>query len=137
MKKLVAGILAILYLTTSMGATIHFHYCMGKLVSWGLVDHESKYCMTCGMARKNSSSPGISKKDCCKDEHKLIRSDKDQMVASTDEPVFKGCPAALVAGSMLFPDIFLSSFAVVHPRTNAPPQWGQVPLFLRYGNFRI
>jgi hypothetical protein len=36
MKKFITAILAVLYLGTSSGATIHMHYCMGKLAEWGL-----------------------------------------------------------------------------------------------------
>ena len=49
MKKVLAIILAFVYLTSSMGATVHLHYCMGKLASWSLIDHESKNCAECGM----------------------------------------------------------------------------------------
>jgi hypothetical protein len=41
MKKALATILAVIYLSTSIGATVHFHYCMGKLASWGLTDQHS------------------------------------------------------------------------------------------------
>ncbi len=56
MKKVLTTILAFVYLSTSMGATIHLHYCMGKLASWGLIDHESKNCTKCGMVKKTSGS---------------------------------------------------------------------------------
>src|SRR5450755_4151392 len=80
MKKVLATILVFIYLSTSMGATIHLHYCMGKLASWGLIDHESKNCAACGMVKKTSTSSQCmsAKMDCCKDEHKQIKTDKDQ-----------------------------------------------------------
>ena len=79
MKKLLATILAFVYLCTSMGATIHLHYCMGKLASWGLIDHESKTCAQCGMIKKIPASQNMTAKmDCCRDEHKQIKTDNDQ-----------------------------------------------------------
>ena len=79
MKKVLATILAFVYLSTSMGATIHLHYCMGKLASWGLIDHDSKNCTKCGMVKKTPGSHFMAAKmDCCRDEHKQIKTDKDQ-----------------------------------------------------------
>ena len=62
MKKFLTSILAFLYLSTSMGATIHLHYCMGKLASWGLIDHERKNCAQCGMIKKTSASQNVAAK---------------------------------------------------------------------------
>ncbi len=53
MKKVLTTILAFVYLSTSMGATIHLHYCMGKLASWSLIDHESKNCNSVEWSNKN------------------------------------------------------------------------------------
>ena len=47
MKKFITAILAVLYLGTSSGATIHMHYCMGKLADWGLGHKNSKTCGQC------------------------------------------------------------------------------------------
>src|SRR6266516_5502726 len=74
MKKFLVFILSLVYLTGSTGATVHMHYCMGKLIGWSL-QHDSKkkdQCRKCGM--KNSTN----KKGCCKDEQKHIQIEKDQ-----------------------------------------------------------
>jgi hypothetical protein len=52
MKKLFVAILAILYLSTSTGATLHVHYCMGRLAGWGLGHNNSKTCGKCGMEKR-------------------------------------------------------------------------------------
>lgn len=137
MKKVFASILAILYLSTSMGATVHLHYCMGRLVAWGLVDHESKDCVSCGMA-KSDAMPGCSatKKNCCHDEHKHLQSDRAQKPAQTwvewnlapglvPQP-FPGWSAPLVIAP-----------AIAQPVANGPPSEERVPIFLRNCNFRI
>ncbi|MBK6990321.1 MAG: hypothetical protein IPH34_00115 [Chitinophagaceae bacterium] len=36
MKKFITAILAVLYISTSTGAMVHMHYCMGQLADWGL-----------------------------------------------------------------------------------------------------
>ena len=79
MKKFLAAILAILYLSTTIGATIHMHYCMGRLVDWGLTHSNSSTCARCGMEKKSGSFNG-----CCKDECKQLRVDKDQKINESD-----------------------------------------------------
>jgi hypothetical protein len=76
MKKFFVAILAILYLSTSIGTTIHLHYCMGKLVEWGLWDKNGSICSNCGMERE----PGSNNK-CCKDESKRIKIDNEQKLS--------------------------------------------------------
>ena len=55
MKKFITAILAVLYLGTSSGATIHMHYCMGKLADWGLGHQNSKTCGNCGMEKPDKT----------------------------------------------------------------------------------
>jgi hypothetical protein len=129
--------LAFLYIGMSTGATLHFHYCMGKLVSWGLVDREGEHCAICGMLKSTGHGQGIAKKNCCKDEHKLIQSTKDQKVTSSDDLFLKHAPALPAAMDGSLPIVALSCTAVTNPCANAPPGWGQVPLFLLNRNFRV
>ncbi|MHA4807891.1 HYC_CC_PP family protein [Flavitalea flava] len=137
MKKFITAILAILYLGTSIGAPLHLHYCMGKLVSWGLIDHEAKNCGNCGMLRKMNAKQCATKMNCCKDDHKLIKSDKDQKVSSSAYELLKIHPDALVLNYGSLADTAVNSFSTEHPNANAPPQRGKVPLFLLNRNFRI
>ena len=81
MKKVLASILAAAHFTfsTSMGATVHLHYCMGKLFSWSLTDKDSKNCGHCGMPKSNMGGHCTSFKDgCCKDKQAHVQLDKDQ-----------------------------------------------------------
>ena len=79
MKKIIVAILALLYITTSTGAAIHMHYCMGQLADWGIGRSDSKTCGNCGMDKSNEKDNG-----CCKDEHKQIKLKTDhQKVEST------------------------------------------------------
>jgi hypothetical protein len=136
-KKFITAILAIIYIGTATGVSVHLHYCMGKLVSWGLVDHESKHCMVCGMLKSAGHGQGIAKKDCCKDEHKLIQTVKDQKATSSNDLVVK-CPlVSLVAEGGPLPDISAISLAVANPLANAPPGSRQVRLFLLTRSFRV
>ncbi len=73
MKKLIVAILAFLYISTSIGATVSFHYCMGKFVGWQMGIDNSKECDKCGMEEKEAKDVG-----CCNEDYKLIKTDSDQ-----------------------------------------------------------
>jgi hypothetical protein len=137
MKRIVAGILALLYLSTSLGATVHLHYCMGKLLSWGLVNHESKDCGFCGMPKKADSNHCVSaKQGCCKDEQKQLKSGGDQKIFSS-ELQFKAFPQGYFISRPIHPDFLISSFVLTYPSTHAPPLSGEVAIFLLKRSFRI
>lgn len=61
MKKLVAFIVAIIYLTVSTGFIVNVHYCMGKVSSIKL-EKPAKQCC-CKKKHKN----------CCKTEQKIVK----------------------------------------------------------------
>ena len=138
MKKILTTILAFVYLSGSMGATIHLHYCMGKLASWGLIDHESTRCARCGMVKKNPSSQRItSQTDCCRDEHKRIQTDKEQKLSP--EEIFKyihDLPAFVFRHPYIeYTSAFAFSKAYSH--TRAPSLQSRPALFVQYCNFLI
>src|SRR5580692_5482101 len=74
MKKLFSFILGILYISSSCEASVYLHYCMGKRVSFSFSPEKSGTCHRCGMKK---SAKGMG---CCKDEEKIIKSDKSQKV---------------------------------------------------------
>jgi len=138
MKKVLATILAFVYLSTSMGATIHLHYCMGKLASWGLIDHESKNCPQCGMAKKTSASGCMAAKmDCCRDEHKQIKTDKDQKLFPSEFFKYSNLTQAITLHELAISDIKTFSPTIAYPNSNAPPILGNLPLFVLFRNFRL
>jgi hypothetical protein len=71
-KKGVAIFLLCVYGITSVGSTIHFHYCMNELVGWtiGYNTNENKTCDRCGMDEKDGG--------CCKDEYAVFKINIDQ-----------------------------------------------------------
>ena len=138
MKKFLLTILAFVYLTTSMGATVHLHYCMGKLFSWSLVDKDSKNCGECGMPKDGTSGRCMSfKGGCCKDSNAHFQLDKDQ---KTTEAAYTFCAlsfAALPMATTILHDNQVASYITGYPTTNAPPEPDKVPAFIRNCNFRI
>ena len=137
MKKVLATILALVYLSSSMGATIHLHYCMGKLASWGLIDHSSKICAQCGMVKKTSSSQGLSAQmRCCKDDHKQIKTEKDQTLSPSGFFKYNDLSQAVTSIEPATQNGKAISINFRHPNTHAPPL-DKLPLFVLYSNFRI
>jgi hypothetical protein len=138
MKKVLATILAFVYLSSSMGATIHLHYCMGKLASWGLINHENKNCEGCGMVKNKTASHSIAAKtDCCRDEHKQIKTDKDQKLFPSEFFKYNKLSQAIVLNEPAIQSIKVLSISIAYPNTNAPPLFDKLPRFIVFRNFRI
>jgi hypothetical protein len=138
MKKVLATILAIVYLTTSMGATVHLHYCMGKLFSWSLFEKDSKNCGQCGMPKNSMGGHCMAVKDgCCKDRHTHLQLDKDQKTGETAYVFSDLSFIALPATMATSPDPYEETYIAGYPTTNSPPEPHKVPLFIRNCTFRI
>ena len=130
MKRFLVTILAIFYLAVSSGATVHLHYCMGKLRSWSLSDKEDTNCGSCGMHKAGH-------KGCCHDELKQLKFEKDQKITdpSSQFPTFSplASPVTFDNGAV----IYSSSIVINYPIAHAPPRSGAVPVFVLHCNFRI
>ena len=131
MRKLSVLILAILYISISTGATVHVHYCMGKLAGWGFGQDDSKTCGKCGMPKHEKDN------GCCKDKHKFIKSNTDQKIT---ESAFQSIQLkAFFLPSSLF-DISNIDFHSVTdeiPDAHAPPQTYGVAVYIRNCVFLI
>lgn len=124
MKKLLTIILALLYVSTSTGATFHMHYCMKKLVDVSLWHDEESH--TCGES--------CSKK-CCKDVHRTVKLEKDQEL--TVKTLLAMQAVAQAAG---FPVATLPVYAIAAPAPAAdptPPPLPHVPAHILHCHFRI
>jgi hypothetical protein len=138
MKKIIASILAVLYLSASMGTTVHLHYCMDKLVGWSLLDHNSRDCSSCGMPKLRSGPEEgcmVKMKGCCHDEHKQFKSEKDQ--ASQLFFAFTKLTPVIAGLSYIGQGPLINTISVDQPAINGPPLLCHIPLFLRNCNFRI
>lgn len=108
MKKFLVTILAIIYLATSTGATLHMHYCMGKIYSVDFIKKDD--CSKCGMKANNG---------CCRDEFKVIKI-KDHKVIS-DEISFAPSFAVLNNNYYTVKPVFLTDTALSSTNNNSPP----------------
>ncbi len=130
MKKFIITILAVFYLGVSSGATMHFHYCMGQLIEWGLASKKSKECSNCGMKARTAD-------DCCKHQNKQVKVDSPQKISESvyqiKAPAGNIIPAEYFSASYLYsPDLIEE-----HPNSNSPPGFGKVSTIVLHCNFRI
>ena len=130
MKKFVATILALAYLTASSGAIVNMHYCMGRFLGGDISQRQVSKCHSCGMLKKNQ-------RGCCRDEHKVLQIDRDQKTtdAFTGGNHLSTHPLVLCYGSYA---------PLLHPGTPAPavyslspPGKGSIPVYVLNRQFRI
>ncbi len=135
MKRLLVIMLAVSYLCISIGITVHVHYCMGKMVAVNFGEQKDTHlCPRCGMDKK------VSKKGCCKDEHRIIKSTSDQVIA-------KNLVATIHLSDHTVPlptyNFYFTPIPVSYTnrmeQTHAPPPIiiPECPIYLRIGNFRV
>jgi hypothetical protein len=127
MKKLIVSILAVFYLGSSSGATIHFHYCMGKLVNWGLKDEGNK-CHKCGMEKDGG---------CCKDEYKLLKNGIDQKTVESAIYFFLNVSVVTPQHFYIASESYSSSLIEEHPIIHAPPLKSGVEILIHNCILRI
>ena len=130
MKKFIVSILAVLYLSSSIGATVHLHYCMDKLIGWSLEHQKGNRCSKCGMIKKQKG------KACCKDEYKQLKLQNDQKAEASYQAT-QLSSVAVLTNFFTTPSIQLSSLAEENPLSHAPPGSESIPLYIRNQVFRI
>lgn len=130
MKKFVVLILAFLYLGASIGATVHFHFCMNEFVGWSLSHDKDEKCGKCGMDEKD-------KDGCCKDEHKHFKIKADQQKPNVAEFINLVIIPALAVPAVdftLHPPINITEG---YPTCHAPPDIGKNKLHVLHCLFLI
>ena len=125
MKKFITFIVAILFLSTSSGATIRMHYCMGKLADWGLMYRDSTKCENCGMEESDTKDNG-----CCKDENKFIKNVSEQKVVESVSINFTLTILDLPPFLFSLSDIYDVSSIEEYPLSHAPPRSYKTPVYL-------
>lgn len=126
MRKIIVSILAVFYLCSSTGATVHMHYCMGKLINWSLFKDGDK-CSKCGMKKDGG---------CCKDENKFVKNNFDQKATESINLV----QLLVSPAPVLFIDIaesYASSLLETYPTSHAPPISSGLEIYIRNCVFRI
>lgn len=136
MKKLFTAILAVLYISISTGAAVHIHYCMGKIANWGLgytnTSNTSNICGNCRMEKIQKQNKG-----CCRDEHKLIKSDTGKKPSELVYQQIQFQPAALPVSLLEASPIAFSSVTEENPISHAPPRNSGIAVYIRNCTFLI
>jgi hypothetical protein len=132
MKKSIIAILAVLYLATTVGATVHVHFCMGRLAEWGFLQSKSDICAHCGMSKSNEKDNG-----CCKDEHKFIKNDNDQKSVEPFAGNFSLQVADLPVSFPTLADAPVVSITEANPVSNAPPRSSAIAVYILNRTFLI
>jgi hypothetical protein len=132
MKKFLVAILALLYISTSTGAIVHLHYCMGQLADSGLGHHKSKTCDQCGMEKS-----GNKKNDCCKDQSKYFKSHTDQEATVSAFQIMHVVAVALPVSFFEMTSVDISTIPEENPISHAPPKGNGVAVYIRNCVFRI
>jgi len=132
MKKFLVAILAFLYISSSTGASVYMHYCMGELASAGLGNHTTKTCDKCEM--ENTGQKG---KDCCKNENKFFKSQTDQDATVSVYHLLQPIAIVLPVSYFEIPSADICSIAAEYPISHAPPQISSVAVYIRNCVFLI
>ncbi|MES2330730.1 MAG: hypothetical protein V4539_14090 [Bacteroidota bacterium] len=135
MKKVFIAILAILYLGTSSGATVHLHYCMGKLVDSGIWNSKhtgTAKCDNCGMLKGQNNA-----KKCCKDEERQVKPTDNHKAVQLAYQLIQSLSTAVP--SQFFEFTFINSYeiAVKLPFSHAPPRSGSAAIYIYNSTFLI
>jgi hypothetical protein len=126
MKKFLTAILAIIYLVVSSGFTLNTHYCMGKIASVDLFQHDK--CGKCGMKQSTGG--------CCKDEVKVVKLQDSHKLISNEINIYS--PVAVIDNSKSIFDTKLFSKEIKAGYNNhSPPISPGISLNILYGVFRI
>lgn len=124
MKKFWISILALIYLATSVGATVYTHFCMDKMVDWGIGNgHTSnKTCPYCGMESSTAADHReLGNKKCCKNEQQQVKLDNDQKITETSFQFIPVIAATVPPAFYEYAFEKIPSIAEIFPLTNAPP----------------
>jgi hypothetical protein len=132
MRKFIVAISALVYMSTSSGAMLHIHYCMGKIVDWDLGHNTSKTCGGCGMEKSDEKDNG-----CCKDEHKFIKNINDQKTSETGFQLIKLIAVAIPVSFVEIPPVNFPSVTEKNPISHAPLRSSGVAVYIRNCVFLI
>lgn len=130
MKRFFAAILTILYLSSTFGATIDLHYCMGEFVSFSLSGEQTGKCGRCGMETHGQDT------GCCKNVRIAIESNDQHLPGqlSYDLPTF--CSHLIHSfffyNPTIIPSFFRSGIEIDHP-----PPFQDIPVFIKIHSYLI
>lgn len=130
MKKLVAIFLLTIYSFTTVGATIHMHYCMNRLIGSSLYHSKESKCEKCGMQKSAT-------KGCCNDEHKFVKLEREHQTSQPATSVSFLFTPIILPTFFIYDTVIVSPLAETYPNSNAPPNTQGQKLYILNCVFRI
>lgn len=127
MKKLFVILLLMVYGTASFGATVHFHYCCGKLKSVDFTPPKEK---DCGMGKINMGS-----KKCCDNKQVELKLKSEQDASKVYQSSFHVDAVQPIHQAYYVSTPFENKKLL--PEVFAPPPTTSNPLFILNSVFRI
>jgi hypothetical protein len=131
-KKLLLILILAAYTVSVSGASVEFHFCMGKYAGssfFKLSHSEDAECGVCGMTSKKSS--------CCHDKTEYLKLKTDHQVVESYVSDFQPFEATLPSYFVSTTSTFQLTPATLFPRSNAPPNKGATSLNILYSVFLI
>jgi hypothetical protein len=125
MKRILSGILLLVYFTVSTGFVVSFHYCMDELDSVQFGNGDEK-CGKCGMHNDGG---------CCRDEVKVLKLDTEQLVSKAFTASFT--PSAPPIQTSLVLDQLVQQKDLPSGYISHPPPLLLQPIYLQVCVFRI
>ena len=90
------------------------------------------------MINMSADAKGMAvKTDCCRDEHKQIKSNQDQKSFSAEFFKYTSLYPFPVIQEPAGNNTPVLTVAIAYPNTHAPPLIGKIPRFILFRNFRI
>jgi hypothetical protein len=124
-------ILTFLYLAFTAGISVQRHYCMNRMAALRFTSQPEERCGFCGMEKTGQDN------SCCHDEQAVYKITDDQqpgfptLYTLSELPVLCAVQNFSVSGKIPAVTIFLPAYS------HGPPGITPIPLFIRFGTFRI
>ena len=131
MRKTGLIILTFLYLAFTAGISVQRHYCMNRMAALRFTAQPEERCGFCGMEKTERDN------SCCHDEQAVYKITDDQqpgfptLFIVNEFPVLSPEHYIPVSGSIT------SASVPVPAYSHGPPGIFAIPLFIRFGVFRI
>jgi hypothetical protein len=131
MKKILLLAATIFYMASSIGATMHLHYCMGKVIERSMFASREAKCGGCDMEKSDAD-----KEDCCKDEVQSLRNDTDQIHS---QPISFSVTQVAQPAPLVYVENFfvLTPSRLEAPVSHAPPRSLLQPHYLLHRKLLI
>ena len=129
MKRSIAILLAMLYITLTSGVAVNVHYCMGKLASVEWQEGPSDMCHKCGKP--------VNGMDCCKDEFKFCKvTESHQAPQGLQQELPTATDMQLPVRILTVPSLSALEITITG-NPHDPPDILSAPLFLKNCTFLI